>query len=95
MKVPRKVFPSLVEAFLNEGYDLYLVVKSLTSKKDFGCDHCGATITVASPDDEHTILSLKQEKDSLERKIVCPNCKKENTRYWLKQAGAAFFTAGA
>lgn len=82
IEVPREEFLGLVEGFLNEGRSLYLFVGPMTEKKDFGCDYCGAKIEAWSPDDYHTNLELKADKDSIERKIKCPKCEKENTRYW-------------
>ena len=87
VEVPRHAFLGLVEAFLSEDRTLYLIVEGMTVKKEFGCDHCGAGVVAWSPDDQHTILGLKSEGDSLERKIVCEKCKKENTRYWVKTGG--------
>jgi hypothetical protein len=87
VEVPRQALVGLVEGFLNEGRTLYLIVEGMTEKKEFGCDHCGAGIVAWSPDDQYTILRLKSEGDSLERKIVCEKCKKENTRYWVRAAG--------
>jgi hypothetical protein len=87
VEVPRRVFLGLVEAFLSEGRGLYLVVEGMTVKKEFGCDHCGAGVVAWSPDDQHTILGLKPEGESLERKIKCEKCKGENVRYWVKEAG--------
>ncbi|MGD0177062.1 MAG: hypothetical protein ABSC50_09595 [Candidatus Bathyarchaeia archaeon] len=85
---------AVVEAFISEGNGLYLVVGRLTRKVEFGCDYCGAIIVAASPDDQHTILRLEKEGESIERKIRCPNpkCGKENTRHWVKEAGPAMFT---
>ncbi|MGA8857039.1 MAG: hypothetical protein WB643_07715, partial [Candidatus Bathyarchaeia archaeon] len=77
-------FLPLVEAFLSEGYELCLIVRGLTVKKEFGCDFCGAGIVAWSPDDRHTILRLEKESDSIERKIKCGKCEKENTRHWVK-----------
>jgi len=94
VKVPRQAFLGLVEAFLSEGRDLILCVRGLTVKKEFGCDHCGAGIVAWSPDDQHIIFRVGKESESIERKIVCtnPNCKKENVRYWVKEAGPVFMT---
>ena len=92
INVPKQAFPSLVEALLSEGHRLYLIVRHMTVKKEFGCDHCGKGIVVSSPDDQHTILSLEKGTDSIERKIVCgnPDCKKENVRHWHVEAGPIF-----
>lgn len=87
VEVPKEAFLGLVEAFLSEGRSLYLIVEGMTAKKEFGCDQCGAKIESWSPDDQHTILRLKAEGDSLERKIKCEKCGKENTRYWVKTGG--------
>ena len=76
-----------MESYLSEGYDLCLIVEGMTVTKQFGCDHCGATIVASSPDDQYTILRVKSEGESLERKIVCENCRKENVRYWMKAGG--------
>jgi DNA-directed RNA polymerase subunit M/transcription elongation factor TFIIS len=90
--IPRQAFLGLVEAFLSENCQLYLIVRRLVVTKVFGCDHCGASIMASSPDDQHTILSVKAEGESLERKIVCEKCKKENIRHWVKEAGHVFLT---
>ena len=82
VKVPKEAFLGLVEAFLSEGRTLYLIVEGMTEKKEFGCDHCGTKIESWSPDDSHTILELDAGSGALERKIKCPKCGKENTRYW-------------
>lgn len=87
VEVPRQAFLGLVEAFLSEGRGLCLIVEGMTVKREFGCDHCGAGNVAWSPDDQYTILRLKAEGDSLERKIKCGKCEKENIRYWVKEAG--------
>lgn len=92
VKVPKQAFPSLVEAFISEGRSMFLVVSGLTVKKEFGCDHCGAGIVAWSPDDQHTILRLEKESESIERKIKCGKCEKENIRYWVKEAGPIFMS---
>ncbi len=74
----------MVEAFLSEDYDLSLIGDGMTAKKEFGCDQCGAGIVAWSPDDQHTILRLAQESNSIERKIKCEKCGKENVRYWVE-----------
>ena len=74
----------MVEGFLRSGYRLQLAVSALTAKRKFGCDQCGATIEVWSPDDYRGILELKAGPESIERKIKCPQCQKENIRYWSK-----------
>lgn len=86
VEVPPKAFLALVESYLNDNYALELIVRGMTVKKEFGCDHCGAGIVAWSPDDQHTILRLKSEEESIERKIKCGKCEKENIRYWVKQA---------
>ena len=93
IEVPPEAFRGLVEGFLSKNRTLYLIVEGMTVKKEFGCDHCGAGIETWSPDDQHTILRLKSEGESLERKIKCPKCEKENTRYWVKEAGHVFKVA--
>jgi len=93
MRIPRQAFLGVVEAFLNEGRSISLVVEAMTVKKEFGCDYCGAGIVAWSPDDQHTILRLESEKESIERKIKCEKCQKENIRYWVKQAPPRIMTA--
>jgi len=80
-----------VEAFLSEGRGLCLIVEGMTVKKEFGCDHCGAGIVAWSPDDSHIILELKGGSGSIERKIKCGKCEKENIRYWASVAGGMVF----
>jgi len=93
VEVPRQAFLGLVEAFLSEGRNLYLVVEGMTEKKEFGCDNCGARIEIWSPDDSHVILELDSTSASLERKIKCPKCGKENVRYW-RASGMPIFRSG-
>jgi hypothetical protein len=87
VEVPKQAFLWLAEAFLSEGRTLYLIVEGMTEKKEFGCDHCGAKIESWSPDDSHIILELDGGSGSLERKIKCQNCGKENIRYWRASGG--------
>jgi DNA-directed RNA polymerase subunit M/transcription elongation factor TFIIS len=90
VEIPGQAFPSLVEAFLSEGYRLTLIVDGMTEKKEFSCDNCGATIEVSSPDDIYTILELKPVEDNVERKIKCPKCGSDNVRYWRKPSSRVF-----
>lgn len=72
--VPKEAFLGLVEAFLNEDCRLYLIVESLATKKEIGCSgqYCTEILKVASPDDEHTEISLEKPKDpSIEREYKC------------------------
>jgi hypothetical protein len=87
VEVPREAFLALVESFLNGNYQLYPTVRGMTVKRKIGCDHCGATVPAWSPDDRNTILSINSGKESVERKIKCEKCKRDNLRYWLKAAG--------
>jgi hypothetical protein len=66
----------------------------MTEKKEFCCDHCGATIEVSSPDDVHTTLDLKPIDNNIELKIECPECEAENVRYW-RQAGTHAYVSQA
>jgi hypothetical protein len=90
LEVRSQTFLGLVEGFLSENRTLYLIVEGMTVTKDFGCDYCGATITASSPDDRYTVLSLKPEGESVERKIKCEKCEKKNTRYWLKESQGVY-----
>jgi len=87
LRVPKEVLPSLAESYLSRGYSLYLFVRRMTEKKEFGCDYCGASIVAWSPDDNYVILTIEKGKESIERKIKCPKCEKDNVRYWEREAG--------
>jgi hypothetical protein len=80
----KSTFLGLVESLLNGNYAVYLTVSTLTQKKDFSCDHCGAMIKTASPDDIWTVFTKEKVEGAIERRIKCGECSKENIRYWSK-----------
>jgi hypothetical protein len=90
IEIPKQAFVGLVQAFLNEGYTLYLAVEDLAVKKEFGCE-CGAPVVAWSPDDRHIILQLEAGTESIPCKIKCEKCGKENVRHWHKSAGPVLF----
>ena len=72
--VPKEAFLGLVEGFLSGNYRLYLIVESLATKKEIGCSgqYCTEILKIASPDDEHTEISLEKPKEpSIEREYKC------------------------
>jgi hypothetical protein len=76
VEVPKEAFLGLVEAFLNKDCKLYLIVEPLATKKEIGCSgqYCTEILKLASPDDEHTEISLEKPKEpSIEREYKCPS----------------------
>ncbi len=93
VKVPGQAFLALVESYLSENYELWLIVKEMPEKKAFSCKEkgCGKPFDAIAPDDDHTKPSLEPIEGAVLRVPKCPDGH-ENEIYWTVQEPKVFFT---